>query len=211
MCIRDSARQIVGIIEDVTEERKKEHQLLKEKAYMEAMIGQSVFHLETNVTRNRLLSYNRIPVPEGEHIQYEEFIQEHVAQIVYQEDAREVSDILSCDRLKEEFYSKGKNQFSLEYRRRTDHGYSWCVANVYLTELPESHELNAVVVSHNNEEKKKKELELLYKAERDQLTGLYNRAASERNINASLSIGARDMKSAFLLIDLCLLYTSRCV
>lgn len=67
---------------------------------------------------------------------------------------------------------------------------------------PESHELNAVVVSHNNEEKKKKELELLYKAERDQLTGLYNRAASERNINTSLSIGARDMKSAFLLIDL---------
>lgn len=200
--LQSSARQIVGIIEDVTEERKKEHQLLKEKAYMEAMIGQSVFHLETNVTRNRLLSYNRIPVPEGEHIQYEEFIQEHVAQIVYQEDAREVSDILSCDRLKEEFYSKGKNQFSLEYRRRTDHGYSWCVANVYLTELPESHELNAVVVSHNNEEKKKKELELLYKAERDQLTGLYNRAASERNINASLSIGARDMKSAFLLIDL---------
>ena len=53
--LQSSARQIVGIIEDVTEERKKEHQLLKEKAYMEAMIGQSVFHLETNVTRNRLL------------------------------------------------------------------------------------------------------------------------------------------------------------
>ena len=200
--VQGGARQIVGVMEDVTEERKKEHQLLKEKAYMEAMIGQSVFHLETNVTRNRLLSYNRIPVPEGENIQYEEFIREHVAQIVYQEDAREVSDILSCSRLKEEFYSKGKNQFTLEYRRRTSHGYSWCVANVYLTEIPESHELNAVVVSHNNEEKKKKELELLYKAERDQLTGLYNRAACERYINASLSIGARDMKSAFLLIDL---------
>ena len=30
--LQSSARQIVGIIEDVTEERKKEHQLLKEKA-----------------------------------------------------------------------------------------------------------------------------------------------------------------------------------
>lgn len=202
MSRQSGARQIVGIAEDVTKERRREQQLLKEKAYMEAMIGQSVFHLETNITRNRLLSYNRIPVPEGENIRYEDFILEHVAQIVYQEDAPRVSEALKCGRLTHVFYTEHENHFSMEYRRRRGDGYSWCMANVYLTEIPETSELNAVIVSHNNEEKKKKELELLYKAERDALTGLYNRAACERNVNASLAIGPKSMRSAFLLVDL---------
>lgn len=199
---QSGSRQIIGIAEDVTKERRREQQLIKEKAYMEAMIGQSVFHLETNITRNRLLSYNRIPVPEGENIRYEDFILEHVAQIVYPEDAPRVSEALKCGSLKRVFYTEHENHFSMEYRRSRGDGYSWCMANVYLTEIPETSELNAVIVSHNNEEKKKKELELLYKAERDALTGLYNRAACERNVNASLAIGPKSMRSAFLLVDL---------
>lgn len=199
---QSGARQIIGIAEDVTRERRREQQLLKEKAYMEAMIGQSVFHLEMNITRNCLLSYNRIPVPDGENIRYEDFMMEHVAQIVYPEDVPRVSEALKCVSLKHVFYTEHENHFTMEYRRRKRNGYSWCMANVYLTEIPETCELNAVIVSHNNEEKKKRELDLLYKAERDALTGLYNRAACERNVNASLSVGPKEMKSAFLLVDL---------
>ncbi|MBD5486652.1 MAG: diguanylate cyclase [Lachnospiraceae bacterium] len=93
---------------------------------------------------------------------------------------------------------------TVEYRtRRFDDDYTWYQANLTSLLGPEGYVTRVVGRLINIHEKKLKELELLLRAEKDALTGLYNQGATMELIQNSLHENKDNgMLNALMIIDL---------
>lgn len=192
-------KKIIGVVENITDIKEKELKLENERYYKTAVKEGSIFYLEGNITANKIavLDTNNI---EWTQLNYDEFIRKYIEENVQQEDKKWVQKILDIAGCKRRYLEHGTKTFSIEYRYLHNNEYIWVRSNIYFTITPTTNELNIVIVTRDIDIEKKREMALINQAERDMLTGLYNRSAIKNRINDFFS---RDMKSgAFFILDL---------
>lgn len=178
---------IVGVIEDITEEKESEENLKKEKVMRDVMKGNCEVYIEANLTQNKLLVVNDEVAPFKHQMAqaYDAYIKQYIDEMIYTEDIEKVRHFTAKETLEEAFYKKGLHTFTLEYRCLDVGVYRWELAQIYLTKLKD--DLHVMIVVHDNQKNKEKELMLRYQAETDMLTGLYNRGALEYKIETYVS------------------------
>lgn len=111
-------------------------------------------------------------------------------------------DLPACDELHRQIRS-GKKQTQAELRLRTaDRGYIWC--RIQATSITdETGRLLRVVGSITDIDREKKEKErLLRDAQRDVMTGVFNKATAERRISQSLAAAEPGQMQALLCFDI---------
>lgn len=192
-------RKIIGVIENITEYKEKELKFEKERHYKNAVKEGSIFYLEANITANILSLVNKENL-EGNKIEYDKFIKKYINNNVYEEDKKWVEKALDTEECSKKYFEYGTNTFSIEYRHYYQDKYIWVRSNIYLTITPKTNELNIVIVTRNIDEEKVKELILINQAEKDMLTGLYNRGAIKNRIDDFFLTGKRS--GAFFILDL---------
>lgn len=93
-------------------------------------------------------------------------------------------------------------QICCEYRRIDKYGkLVWVHTTAVVSEGQNPGEIRAALYARNINEQKKRELALQFQAERDSLTGLYNRAAMQNKVNAQLS-RKRERLCALFMLDI---------
>lgn len=192
-------RKIIGVIENITEYKEKELKFEKERHYKNAVKEGSIFYLEANITANILSLVNKENL-EGNKIEYDKFIKKYICNNIYKEDKEWVEKALDTEECSKKYFEYGTNTFSIEYRHYYQDKYIWVRSNIYLTITPKTNELNIVIVTRNIDEEKVKELILINQAEKDMLTGLYNRGAIKNRIDDFFLSGKRS--GAFFILDL---------
>ncbi len=95
-----------------------------------------------------------------------------------------------------------KNE-TIEYRtRRFEEDYTWYQVNLTSLLGPEGYVTRIVGRMINIHDKKLKELDLMLRAEKDALTGLYNKGATMQLIENAIQESGNDTLNALMIIDL---------
>ena len=191
---------IVGVIDDITEEKESEENFVKEKKMRDVMKGDCEIYIEANISENKVLVVNEVVYPFNISLydSYDTFLETYIRENIYVDDMDKLRENFNRKSLEDKYFHEGIDTFTLEYRCFDMGMYRWEIANVYLTNIKDN--LHVMIVAHDNQTNKEKELMLRYQAETDPLTGLYNRSTLEQRIKKYLENSFKQY--AMFIIDL---------
>ena len=188
---------IVAVVEDVTERKSVEEELQQQAERLhilsEAEGGKIVdYNAKTDVM---VIKSSREYDMSGEQI-LRKYMEHFDESMVYEEDLAYYKSIFRG------LLTSPKNE-TIEYRtKRFDKDYTWYQLNLTSLLGPEGYVTRIVGRMINIHEKKLKELDLLLRAEKDALTGLYNKGATMQLIENELEDSKKDTLNALMIIDL---------
>lgn len=131
---------------------------------------------------------------------YEKMFEFMIQKIVHTEDRSEFMNHLSPLTVVQEFQS-GTTEISFDYRElMPDNRYNWMHVLLALLRDTQSENIKGFMQIKDIDEEKRLHMELQYKAERDQLTGLYNKVTTELLISNQLSANTGDVLYGVLFI-----------
>ena len=187
---------------DNTEQHEKElaYQIWTSK--LNALMDEHTAYMEVNLTRDVI--ENESWAEDVPQTSQETCFSKNVLEVarirVAVEDAQSFRNFFNRERLMGAFYA-GKKEDSLEYLALVSGQTMWHRVELQMVSDPFNGDIKASIVLSNVDFDKRERERLNREAERDALTGLYNRATAERLIRQILERDTGE-KCCFLLIDL---------
>lgn len=192
--------------EDIDEKKKQEQKVLEERRIYGSMFAKSTVVYEVDITRNRFLGGHEkwgqlFGIQQTDN--YADMMQALVQKAIHPEDARAFCDAFLLPNVLSA-YQNNQTRIMCEYRRPNESGeFIWvrCMLHLFLEQSTNNLQGQAYIENINAE--KQKQLELIYKAEHDPLTGLYNKAATEKHIVDFLDTSeGKSGIHAFFILDI---------
>ena len=188
---------IVTIIEDVSERKIVEEELQRQAERLHILSeaeGEKILDYNAKTDVMIIRSSDEYGMAKDEiHGRYMEKFQEET---IYHEDVAYYKAVM-------ESLLKSPKHDTIEFRiNRFDEEYTWYQANLTSLLGAEGYVTRIVGRMININDKKLKEMELLLRAEKDALTGIYNQGAAEQLIRNSIEEGSDGSLSALMIIDL---------
>lgn len=180
-----------------------EEAIQQEQQYRKFMIRDAIASYEANITQDMVMeghAYITNDTDDKTH-RYMDFMILLSQKLIYSED---ISDFLRNHGRSNvlRLFEKGEREIITEYRRLMETGeYIWVRSVMNLVQDTESKDIKAFVCVKNIDNEKKDQLELLYQAERDPLTGLYNRTTAIKVIEDYIAFDKDNSESALFMID----------
>lgn len=183
--------------------RSLEQAIQQEKQYRNSMLKDALAAYEINITKDLIIKGFEENHDGMEDIAYSYTdMLDHVAKnLIYSEDIPKFKENYSRENIIKLFES-GESEMTTVYRRLLDNeNYVWVRAIINLVEDIESREIMAFGSIKNIDTEKKDQLELKRLAERDPLTGLYNKAITAKLIEDHVNTTQSTVPSALFMID----------
>ncbi len=188
---------IVTVIEDVTERKNVEEELQRQAERL---------HILSEAEGEKIIDYNAktdvmIIRSEDDYGMardeiHSRYMQRFDASTIYKEDVAYYKAVL-------ESLLKSPKHDTIEFRiKRFDEDFTWYQANLTSLLGPEGYVTRIVGRMINVNDRKLKEMELLLRAEKDALTGIYNQGATEQLIRNAIDDTGDNSLSALIIIDL---------
>ncbi|MBD5506759.1 MAG: diguanylate cyclase [Lachnospiraceae bacterium] len=188
---------IVTIIEDVSERKIVEEELQRQAERLHILSeaeGEKILDYNAKTDVMIIRSSDEYGMAKDEiHGRYMEKFQEET---IYHEDVAYYKAVLDS-------LLKSPKHDTIEFRiNRFDEDYTWYQANLTSLLGAEGYVTRIVGRMININDRKMKEMELLLRAEKDALTGIYNQGAAEQLIRNSIEEGNDSSLCALMIIDL---------
>lgn len=196
----------IGTIEDVTQQKEIENQFVHEEQQRKVMIDEASSIFVANLTKGNIVYAYGSKAKKfyvNDKLSYEQEFHRLIRENVCEEDQSLVAQEFSLEELKNK-YLAGHSKTELEFRNEEKGTRQlWLKATVNFVVDPKSKDLKAYFYLMDITKAKLSQLALIKDAERDWLTGLYNRHTAQRLIREFLS--STDLNNgqihAFVLID----------
>lgn len=200
-----SGRQAAGILEDISREKEALLNYLNETQFFQSMLSEKDAYAQLDVTEDRLLRvggmwnlYNEII----QTVSYSSLFGEFVNKVVHPDDRKHYFELMQCRNF-EESWANGIDRLGCEFRRIVEQNkMMWMELKVHLFQEPLTGHLLALFYIKNIDAGKKQQIQLVYEAERDPLTGVFNRKAAETAIRDYLKRVQEDEVCAFIILDM---------
>ncbi len=188
---------IVSVIEDITERKSVEEELQRQAERLHILSqaeGEKIIDYNAKMDVMIIRTNDEYGMAQDEiHSRY---MQRFNAAMIYKEDVAYYKAVL-------ESLLKSPKHDTIEFRiKRFDEDYTWYQANLTSLLGAEGYVTRIVGRMINIDDRKKKEMELLLRAEKDALTGIYNQGATEQLIHNAIEDGNENSLSAMMIIDL---------
>ena len=188
---------IVAVVEDITDRKNVEEELHQQAERL---------HILSEAEGGKIIDYNArtdvmvIKSSREHEISGEKMIKNYLEHfdesMIYEEDLAYYKSIFRG------LLTSPKNE-TIEYRtKRFENDYTWYQVNLTSLLGPEGYVTRIVGRMINIHERKLKELDLLLRAEKDALTGLYNKGATMQLIQNAIEDSKKDTLNALMIIDL---------
>ncbi|MGL5258794.1 MAG: sensor domain-containing diguanylate cyclase [Lachnospiraceae bacterium] len=176
----------------------------KEQQYREAVISEALISYESNLTHEKLVKgFEQFKDQYGDKIYDYKFMQsEIIRRLVYKDDVEIVYENTDSKNLLKMF-EDGNSQITVDYRRLNKEGeYGWVRSVMHLYQDRITKDVMGFTYVKDINEEKQHQLELQERAERDSLTGLYNKGTVEIKIKSYLDADVKCKNAgALFLID----------
>ncbi len=188
---------IVTVIEDVTERKNVEEELQRQAERLHILSeaeGEKIIDYNAKTDVMIIRTNDEYGMAQDEiHSRY---MQRFNAGMIYKEDVAYYKAVL-------ESLLKSPKHDTIEFRiKRFDEDYTWYQANLTSLLGAEGYVTRIVGRMININDRKLREMELLLRAEKDALTGIYNQGATEQLIHNAIQDGNENSLSALMIIDL---------
>lgn len=188
---------IVSVIEDITERKSVEEELQRQAERLHILSqaeGEKIIDYNAKTDVMIIRTNDEYGMAQDEiHSRY---MQRFNAAMIYKEDVAYYKAVL-------ESLLKSPKHDTIEFRiKRFDNDYTWYQANLTSLLGAEGYVTRIVGRMININDRKIKEMELLLRAEKDALTGIYNQGATEQLIHNAIEDGNENSLSAMMIIDL---------
>ena len=188
---------IVSVIEDVTERKNVEEELQRQAERLHILSeaeGEKIIDYNAKTDVMIIRTNDEYGMAQDEiHSRY---MQRFNTAMIYKEDVAYYKAVL-------ESLLKSPKHDTIEFRiKRFDDDYTWYQANLTSLLGAEGYVTRIVGRMINIHDKKLKEMELLVRAEKDALTGIYNQGATEQLIHNAIEGSKENDLSALMIIDL---------
>lgn len=174
-----------------------------EQQYRNSILKDAIISYDVNVSRNILLrGFENLRLELGDMVDnYTDMLTFMSNKNIHSDDIKSFMQYATPDTLLRAFQD-GKSETIEEYRRLTDNGcYIWVRSVTNLVKDMETGDVIAYVCIKNIDAEKKRQLALQHMAERDPLTGLYNKALTAKLVNEHLHGTQAPNYAALLIID----------
>lgn len=187
---------------DSTEQKEKEIAFKEWNARLDKIMDEYTAFMEVNISDNIIEAEARNgswdKVTSGRR--FTDFVEEMSSIGIFTKDVAAFRSFFNRERLLGQFYA-GNKESSLEYRAVVKGLPIWHKAEVQMVMAPNSNKVKASIVYINVDDEVREKKRLVYKAQTDAMTGLYNHATFEHLIKNALGENTGD-NCAFLIIDL---------
>lgn len=196
---------VLALSTDITDMEEVERQYYQEE-HLRMMMSEDVIAVSrVNLTKNRI---EYLWVANSDHQEagmvktYEQMFQIGYSTIVSAEDRKRYQKLFGLSEMLKGF-QEGSNSISMEFRKKNaDGNITWNVMTAALMQDPLSNDVKYYSTIRDIDEKKKLELSLREKAEKDLLTGIYNKITMESMIRESIQKYRTSRKEcAMILMD----------
>lgn len=187
---------IVAVVEDITDRKNVEEELHQQAERL---------HILSEAEGGKIIDYNArtdvmVIKSSREYDTSEKMIKKYMEDfdesMIFEEDVAYYKSIFRG------LLTSPKNE-TIEYRtKRFENDYTWYQLNLTSLLGPEGYVTRIVGRMINIHERKLKELDLLLRAEKDALTGLYNKGATMQLIQNAIEDSKKDTLNALMIIDL---------
>lgn len=201
--MRDEKDRIVcyvGILEDITEKTSLEKEVRLQEGLFSSMMGFLVVDLTDDKILRSSEVFSKVYEVEGS---YTTAFEKNLGRKIVPEYRAYVNSKASPLKLQEAF-ENNRRRFKIEYPYQNKEGkLSWMECDIRMEQSREKAHCLAYLVLQDISEKKNIEQILKEKAERDDLTGLYNRRSMVETVNKILKEPeAAESVNAFVILDL---------
>lgn len=195
-------QQCVGTLEDVTEKMDLQREVKLREQFLSNMIGFLAVDLHED---NILHVSEKISAYYQSGMRFSEFMQLQLAHNIAPAYRQYVETNLHVQKMQED-YAKGLHNIELEYQGFDGTGAPiWRECEIHMDQDSETSHVIAYMIIKNIDADKQKEFVLQEKANRDYLTGLYNRGGGQEQIDQFLleqdAVGS-EQTHVFLILDL---------
>ncbi len=188
---------IVTIVEDVTERRNVEEELQRQAERLHILSeaeGEKILDYNAKTDVMIIKSTDEFGMPKDEI--YTRYLEKFNAEKIFWEDVPYYKAVMSG-------LLKSPKHDTIEFRiNRFDEDFTWYQVNLTSLLGAEGYVTRIVGRMININDKKLKEMDLLLRAEKDALTGLYNQGATEQLIRSAIGDGSENTLSALMIVDL---------
>ncbi|MEG0574490.1 MAG: sensor domain-containing diguanylate cyclase [Erysipelotrichaceae bacterium] len=175
----------------------------KEQEYRSSIIKDAIISYEFDLNKDAILSgFEDSKIKLGDKIyRYSDMLADRAHRYIHPDDVEAFAEHVAPSYIRKEV-ARGKSTISVDYRRKSlDGNYVWCRAITNLIKDSKSGNILGFTYVNNIDEEKRNQMELLYKAERDPLTGLYNKVITAKLINEHLLFTQSHANAALFMID----------
>ncbi|WP_349763862.1 sensor domain-containing diguanylate cyclase [Fusobacterium sp. SYSU M8D902] len=187
---------IVGIIENITQEKLRESEHEKKLEIYEKLIKNAIFYAKADLCTDTVFELNGKNVK----LKLSEFIRNDFLLKIKDQYLDYVIEKFSLENLNH-IFTEGNDLLKLEFLVENKKVEQWVSCIIYKISSNDNNKILFVV--KDIDQKKKRELELKNRAEKDGLTGLYNSITLRNKIEETLQIkNHNDLKKVFIILDL---------
>lgn len=187
---------IVGIIENITQEKLRESEHEKKLEIYEKLIKNAIFYAKADLCTDTVFELNGKNVK----LKLSEFLRNDFLLKIKTNYLDYVIESFSFKNLNN-IFNNGNDLFKLEFLVENKEVEQWVSCIIYKINTNDNNKILFVV--KDIDQKKKRELELKNRAEKDGLTGLYNSITLRNKIEEALQIkNFNNLKRVFIILDL---------
>lgn len=196
----------IGIQEDISKQKEAEIRYSQEGKYHSAILSEAMITYEINVSKDTFIKGNKSwhkPFGIKPDNNYSEMVKTIANSIIHKDNKEVFLNTFLCENLLTA-YKNNVTEIKLEYQRMNqENKMIWVICTMHLIKDSITNDIKALAYVKDIDNQKNEEIRLKLKAERDTLTGLYNKGTTEKLINDFLN--SEEVSSgihAFLIVDI---------
>lgn len=178
--------EVIGTVEDITEEKRIRRRYAQEEKYRTAILSESVALWSVDLTREAMLTcfaFGRDQMGGHSFIPYDEKLLDQFCVSVHPEDQEKLRMFLQLNHMLAAYYiGQGEIKELIRMRLTDRDKYRWVSVSISLLSEPSTGNPNAFAYMKDVDQ----ETRLAHSFERDPLTGLYNRRNIDKKIGEAL-------------------------
>lgn len=196
--------KVIGFIQDITNEKRIEKRLKEEELYRETILSETIFIYEFNLSNNMVSLIHESSTARDEFWESERYVFScYGNELLHPDDIEQLSNFFSPAHFWEMYYNKVDEECQ-QYRVLNKlNEWVWIESTIHILYDNNTEGVKSIVYVQDINEEKLKHTELKLRAEKDSLTGLYNRATLQEKIDKILMNNeTTKVEHAFIMFDL---------
>lgn len=194
---------IIGILRNSTKEMNEYNILLQDQMFKNSVYSHAIFMFAANLKENKVLIYQK----DGEYhnvidVHYANEFLDQFMKTIHFDDMQRAVHFFCYEHIQNIHHNNENNKIELRQFNLKNNTYQWVRYRIQFEKQSHNSQLLMIAYCININEEKSQQLEYEFKAQRDGLTGLYNRQTFNQLVNNYLKERKSNDYSAYLIIDL---------